>query len=200
MNRILAAITATAGLAILLTGCTNPAPPLSDVEQTTTPMTQDTELHFDMPHIELADGPMNQLTLETTVIGDAANANISLDTTAQRTYVATGVDGRQAAFVHHGAREELDTIDLPGLTSVTTAITLPVTVDGFASTEGLCVGAAAVLIEDEVALCALDALGIASTADLASVELGPLTLKLSRNFSLGNGTAQVCFSDQGAAP
>lgn len=200
MNRILAAFTATAGLALLLTGCSNPAPPISDVEQTTTPMTQDAELHFDMPHIELADGPTNQVTLETTVTGDAANANISLATIPERTYTATSVDGRQATFVHRGPLTELDRIDLPGLASGTTTITLSVTVQGFASDDERCVGESEAVTADEIDLCALDVLGIASTADLASVETGPLTLTLSTNFGLGNGTAQVRFSDQGAAP
>lgn len=163
-------------------------------------MTRGSEMHFEMPHLELADGPTNKLTLETIVDGDATNANLSLDTIAQRTYVATSVDGRQATFVPQVARKELDRINLPGLTSGNTTVTLPVTVDGFASTEGLCVGESAALTDDEIDLCALDALGIASTADLAAVEPGPRTLTLSRNFGLGTGSAQVRFSDQGVAP
>lgn len=202
MNITRTAIAATAVIAgaLLLTSCANPAPPISDVVQTTTPMTKESELHFELPRIELAAGPTDQLTLEATVEGDATNANITLATAVERTYTATSVDGRQATFVHRGATEELDTIDLPGLTTGTTTITLPVTVQGFASQDKRCVEESGALTGDEIDLCALDVLGIASTADLASVEEGPLTLTLSRNFGLGNGTAQVRFSDQGAAP
>lgn len=116
------------------------------------------------------------------------------------TRTATSADGSQATFVHRGPLTELDRIDLPGLAPGTTTITLPVTVQGFASDEERCVGESEALTADDIDLCALDALGIASTADLASVEGGPLTLTLSPDFGLGNGAAQVWFADQGAAP